>query len=110
MPPDWLNDTDSFHQSGFVDFVIPEGYPGRAIIDSMTTNINKQFQKNEFLNNEYSNTNNYFFKKIEITDPIKKKFLEKINYAGPYFPYCPPCANKNLQFYQKNLLVCNIRH
>jgi len=90
------------YKQGIFSNLIPENNKInlKSYKSKSTTNINKQFQKNEFLNNEYSNTNNYFFKKIEITDPIKKKFLEKINYAGPYFPYCPPCANKNLQFYQ----------
>ena len=30
------------------------------------------------------------------------KYLEGINFFGPYFSYCPPCGNKNLEFY-KNL-------
>ena len=30
------------------------------------------------------------------------KYLEGINFYGPYFSYCPPCGNKNLEFY-KNL-------
>ena len=34
---------------------------------------------------------------IEITEQIKNKLLEKMNYVGHYYP---SCVNKNLQFYQ----------
>lgn len=66
-----------------------------------STDINNT--KNEKINDiEYGalNTNKDFYKRIQITDPIKKKFLKKINFTGPYYPYCPPCVNKNLQFYE----------
>ena len=43
-----------------------------------------------------------FYKKVIINDPIIKKYLESINYFGPYYSYCPPCNNRNLEFY-KNL-------
>ena len=90
------------YKHGIFSNLIPENIKSnlRTYKSKSTTNINKKSSKNEFFNNEHSNTNINFFKKIEITDPIKKKFLEKINYAGPYFPYCPPCVNKNLHFYQ----------
>ena len=67
-----------------------------------STDINNT--KNEKINDiEYGalNTNKDFYKRIQITDPIKKKFLKKINFTGPYYPYCPSCVNKNLQFYEK---------
>ena len=35
-------------------------------------------------------------------NPTIMKYLEGINFFGPYFSYCPPCGNKNLEFY-KNL-------
>ena len=90
------------YNHGIFSNLIPENIKSnlKTYKSKSTTNINKKSSKNEFFNNEHSNTNINFFKKIEITDPIKKKFLEKINYAGPYFPYCPPCVNKNLHFYQ----------
>ena len=90
------------YKHGIFSNLIPENIKSnlKTYKSKSTTNINKKSSKNEFFNNEHSNTNINFFKKIEITDPIKKKFLEKINYAGPYFPYCPPCVNKNLHFYQ----------
>ena len=54
-------------------------------------------------NNIFLNSDNEFFvKKININDPLLIKYLEGINYFGPYFSYCPPCGNRNLEFY-KNL-------
>jgi hypothetical protein len=54
-------------------------------------------------NNIYLNSDNEFFtKKMKINDPFLIKYLESINYFGPYFSYCPPCGNRNLEFY-KNL-------
>jgi uncharacterized protein Veg len=39
---------------------------------------------------------------VNINNPVVIKYLEGINFYGPYFSYCPPCGNKNLEFY-KNL-------
>ena len=43
--------------------------------------------------------NDLFNKKIIIDNPMILKYLEGINFYGPYFSYCPPCGNKNLEFY-----------
>jgi hypothetical protein len=51
-----------------------------------------------FLNSD----NEIFNRKIEITNPLVKKHLESINYFGPYYSYCPPCRNRNMEYY-KNL-------
>ena len=40
-------------------------------------------------------------KKIEINNPIVNKYLEKVNFYGPYYSYCPPCRNNNMEFYKK---------
>jgi len=51
----------------------------------------------------YLHSNNELFdKKVNINNPVVIKYLEGINFYGPYFSYCPPCGNKNLEFY-KNL-------
>ena len=51
----------------------------------------------------YLHSNNELFdKKVRINNPVVIKYLEGINFYGPYFSYCPPCGNKNLEFY-KNL-------
>ena len=43
-----------------------------------------------------------FDKKVEINNPILKKYLESIHNFGPYYSFCPPHKNRNLEFY-KNL-------
>ena len=43
-----------------------------------------------------------FDKKVEINNPILKKYLESIHYFGPYYSFCPPHKSRNLEFY-KNL-------
>ena len=48
--------------------------------------------------------NDAFDKNIKINNPNVIKYLEGINYYGPYFSYCPPCGNRNLEFY-KNLEI-----
>ena len=53
-----------------------------------------------FLGTDYNN----FIKKVEIVNPIINKNLESINYYGPYFSHCPPCYNRNLNYY-KNLEI-----
>ena len=54
-------------------------------------------------NNIYLNSDfDFFNKKININNPTVLKYLEGINYFGPYFSYCPPCGHRNLEFY-KNL-------
>ena len=54
-------------------------------------------------NDLYLNSNSELFdKKIKVNNPTIMKHLEGINFYGPYFSYCPPCGNKNLEFY-KNL-------
>ena len=45
-----------------------------------------------------------FIKKIEINNPIINKNLESINYYGPFFSHCPPCYNRNMEYY-KNLEI-----
>ena len=48
-----------------------------------------------FLNFDYDS----FYKKTKINNPIIQKNLEYINFYGPYYSYCPPCLNRNLEFY-----------
>ena len=40
-----------------------------------------------------------FIKKLSIKNPLVDKNLENINFYGPYFSYCPPCYNKNIEYY-----------
>lgn len=32
-------------------------------------------------------------------NPLVNRNLESINFYGPYFSYCPPCYNKNIEYY-----------
>ena len=40
-----------------------------------------------------------FYKRVKITNPLVQKNLENINFYGPFYSYCPPCLNRNLEFY-----------
>lgn len=51
---------------------------------------------NQFLNS----TADIFNKRTQITNPLMLKILDDIDYYGPYFSHCPPCRNRNLEFYQ----------
>ena len=53
-------------------------------------------------NNIFLHSNDLFDKKININNQTVLKNLEGINFFGPYFSFCPPCGNRNLEFY-KNL-------
>ena len=58
--------------------------------------LNEEGEKlGQFLNLE----SEQFYKKIKINNPVIKKHLENINNYGPYYAYCPPCVNKNLNYY-----------
>ena len=82
------------------------------LVSNNASSVDTKFQKkkklkieinekiNPFLGTDYKN----FIKKIEINNPIVNKNLESINYYGPYFSHCPPCYNRNLNYY-KNLEI-----
>ena len=69
---------------------------------SSCTNFRKK--KIDYKNNSIflNSDNDLFDKKININNQAVIKNLEGINFFGPYFSYCPPCGNRNLEFY-KNL-------
>ena len=56
------------------------------------------------IKNGYKNdyNNNFVKKKFNIKDENIMKHLESIHFFGPYYSYCPPCGNRNIDFY-KNL-------
>ena len=67
----------------------------RESFDSNTTH-NKSVKKLKPITfSDYKN----FIKKIKIKNPLVDKNLENINFYGPYFSYCPPCYNKNIEYY-----------
>ena len=58
--------------------------------------VNKKEEKSgPFLNFD----NESFYKRIKINNPSIEKQLENINFWGPYYSYCPPCVNRNLEYY-----------
>lgn len=74
--------------------------PVSAIIRKNTKNknskeIEKENDKQIFLNSD----SHIFNKKIKISNPLVKKYLESINYFGPYYSFCPLCRNRNMEFY-----------
>ena len=48
-----------------------------------------------FLNSDFES----FYKRIKINNPLIERNLENINFYGPFYSYCPPCLNRNLEFY-----------
>ena len=48
-----------------------------------------------FLNSDSDN----FYRKVKIINPLIEKNLENINFYGPFYSYCPPCLNRNLEYY-----------
>ena len=74
------------------------------------TEVNKKEEKlGPFLNFDYES----FYKKIKINDPTIERHLESINFYGPYYSYCPPCLNRNLEYYnhlEPNYCLKLIKH
>ena len=91
-----------FRQNIFVN-LIPQKPKNKSNL------ISKQYQS-AILNKGHKKpiTNNYILnsefakKKFDIKNEIAMKQLESINFFGPYYSYCPPCGNRNVDFY-KNL-------
>ena len=95
---------NTFRQNIFTNLL-----PSRINNNTNFSNTSRNFyqkKKNKEIktrNDLYLNSNSEMFdKKININNPTIVKYLEGINFYGPYFSYCPPCGNKNLEFY-KNL-------
>ena len=56
-----------------------------------------------FKNNGYKKDGHLMIKnKYNIENEDVMNQLESINFFGPYYSYCPPCGNRNIDFY-KNL-------
>ena len=84
-----------FRQNVFNNLVPRNYYSQTKIIPSK-----KKLKIKPFIDSDYQN----FIKKEVINNPIINKNLESINFYGPYFSYCPPCYNRNINFY-KNLEI-----
>ena len=103
---------NTFRQNIFTNLLPSSGSKNGKILTKNMSGFNScrnfrkkkiDYKNNSNNNNIFLNSDNEFFnKKVKITDPMLIKYLEGINYFGPYFSYCPPCGNRNLEFY-KNL-------
>ena len=57
--------------------------------------------KSQRIRHIYDSDHENFMRRVEVKDPVIKKNLEGINFYGPYFSHCPPCRNRNLEYYNK---------
>ena len=64
---------------------------------SKSTTYKTTKKLNPIIISDYKN----FIKKIKIKNPMVNKNLEYLNFYGPYFSYCPPCYNKNIEYYNQ---------
>ena len=100
---------NTFRQNIFTN-LLPSRINNNNILQNIEFNNNytsrnfyqkKKNKESKNRNDLYLNSNSEFFdKKININNPTIVKYLEGINFYGPYFSYCPPCGNKNLEFYK----------
>jgi hypothetical protein len=61
----------------------------------------KHHNKNGFETNYLNVSHEEFVKLKPIYNPKIKEKLETINNYGPHYSHCPPCRNKNTDFYNK---------
>ena len=91
---------DAFRQSIYNKIIPPNVRAQSSKVRSTSKKKLEKFEESKF--GPFLNSNSAAFnKKIEINNPIIKKYLESINFFGPYFSYCPPCRNRNMEFYNK---------
>ena len=64
-------------------------------IITKSTSYKAPSKLNPIVFSDYKN----FTKKIKVKNPLVNRNLESINFYGPYFSYCPPCYNKNIEYY-----------
>ena len=64
-------------------------------IIAKSTSYKAPSKLNPIVFSDYKN----FIKKIKVKNPLVNRNLESINFYGPYFSYCPPCYNKNIEYY-----------
>ena len=72
------------------------------LIPQKNKNKSKRTQSAIMRSGYKKNKDIFFKKKLNIKNETIMKNLESINFFGPYYSYCPPCGNRNVDFY-KNL-------
>ena len=91
----------AFRQNIFNNLIPPKKLKASNSMINLSSNGKikiKKIKKNEKLS-PFLNDSESFYKKTKIDNPIILKNLENINFYGPYYAYCPPCLNRNLEFY-----------
>ena len=92
----------AFRQNIFNNLIPPKKNKENEIYNRNSTNIFGKYKKIRTISKSTSFLNSgsdTFYRKVKITNPIIQKNLENINFYGPFYPYCPPCLNRNLEFY-----------
>ena len=92
----------AFRQNIFNNLIPPKKNKENEIYNRNNTNILGKYKKIRTISKSTSFLNSgsdTFYRKVKITNPIIQKNLENINFYGPFYPYCPPCLNRNLEFY-----------
>lgn len=87
---------------------IKEGIKNNIFVN-LITSYNKNAEdckndKNEGVHNKFIDDYDIDLltkRKEMIKSPIANKYLERINFYGPYYSYCPSCGIRNIKFYQK---------
>ena len=97
-----INRQRAFRQNIFNNLISPKKIIEEEISPKNIINNIPTLKKLRTMNRTTSFLNSYydtFYQKIKINNPIIQKNLENINFYGPFYSYCPPCLNRNLEFY-----------
>ena len=63
---------------------------------------NKKFHKNKNYTPRINSADNKIdYNIIKIENPAVFKLLKGVNFYGPYYSYCVPCADKNIGYYKR---------
>ena len=92
----------AFKKNIFNNLIPPKQNKENDIYKRNNTNLLGSYKKiktmsksTSFLNSDSDN----FYRKVKIINPLIEKNLENINFYGPFYSYCPPCLNRNLEYY-----------
>ena len=92
----------AFRQNIFNNLIPPKNAKIIDVNQNNNTNYINSYKKIKSMNRTTSFLNSdseSFYKKYKISNPVIQRNLENINFYGPYYSYCPPCLNRNLEFY-----------
>ena len=92
----------AFRQNIFNNLIPPKNAKIIDVNQKNNTNYINSYKKIKTMNRTTSFLNSdseSFYRKYKISNPVIERNLENINFYGPYYSYCPPCLNRNLEFY-----------